>query len=764
LTSILSSDKFRLFTVWFEKMIGKTVSHYKILDKIGQGGMGIVYKAADTKLKRTVALKFLPPELTRDSEAKERFTQEAQAAAALDHPNICTIHEIDEAEGQTFISMAYIEGQSLKERIESGPMEVKEVLDIAVQVAEGLKEAHEKGIVHRDIKPGNILVTKKGQVKITDFGLAKLEWGVDLTKTAAIMGTVAYMSPEQAKGEKVDQRTDIWSWCAMLYEMLTQKLPFKSPKDQATIYSILHEEPKPVSNLREDLPQNLERIIKKALEKEPSRRYQKVSEILGDMNALRAKLRDNSLETQKAESKPSIAVLPFVDMSPQKDQEYFCDGIAEELINALTHIKDLHVVARTSAFSFKGEKLDVREIGKKLNVNTVLEGSLRKASSRVRITAQLINVEDGYHLWSDKFDRELDDIFTIQDEISEAIVNNLKVTLLRREKEAVRKRYTDDLEAYSLYLKGIYFLRTYTAEGFKKAIEYFQHALEKDPDYAQAYAGLAEVFYAAAFWGNVSPRDAYPKAKDYATKALEMDEPLSDAHAALGLVYTFYDWNWREAEKELKRALKLNPNSSITHLSYSWYLTLTRHHEEAVTEARTAQALDPLSALINAHVGFALFWARKFDESIDELETALSITPHFFLSRYYLSMSLRAKSRMDEAIQENEKAVQFSNEAPFPTMILASTYFETGKIEQGERMFKTLQERSKREYLPPMGFYIIHLLRGERDQAYAWFKRALDERDSFLPWFLDFPVKKYGIPDEPRFNELLKKEGLEEQG
>ena len=431
-------------------MIGKTVSHYKILDKIGQGGMGIVYKAADTKLKRTVALKFLPPELTRDSEAKERFTQEAQAAAALDHPNICIIHEIDEAEGQTFISMAYIEGQSLKGRIESGPMEIREVLDIAVQVAEGLKEAHEKGIVHRDIKPGNILVTKKGQVKITDFGLAKLEWGVNLTKTAAILGTVAYMSPEQAKGEKVDQRTDIWSWGAMLYEMLTQKLPFKSPKDQATIYSILHEEPKPVSNLREDLPQNLERLIKKALEKEPSRRYQRISKILEDMNALRAKLRDKSLETQKAESKPSIAVLPFVDMSPQKDQEYFCDGIAEELINALTHIKDLHVVARTSAFSFKGEKLDVREIGRKLNVNTVLEGSLRKAGSRVRITSQLINVEDGYHLWSDKFDRELDDIFAIQDEISEAIVDNLKVTLLRREKEAVRKRYTDDLEAYSL--------------------------------------------------------------------------------------------------------------------------------------------------------------------------------------------------------------------------------------------------------------------------------------------------------------------------
>jgi serine/threonine protein kinase len=743
-------------------VIGKTISHYKILDKIGQGGMGVVYKAEDTKLKRTVALKFLPQELTRDSEAKERFIQEAQAAAALDHPNICTVHEIDEAEGQTFISMAYIDGQSLKERIKSGPLEVREVLDTAVQVVEGLKEAHDKGIVHRDIKPGNIMVTEKGKAKITDFGLAKLEWGVDLTKTATIMGTVAYMSPEQARGEKVDQRTDIWSLGAMLYEMLTQRHPFKSPKDQTTIYSILHEEPKPVTNLREDLPQDLENIIKKSLEKEPSRRYQRIIDILSALTALRVKLGDKSLEQKTAESKPSIAVMPFIDMSPQKDQEYFCDGIAEELINALTHIKDLHVVARTSAFSFKDAKLDVREIGRKLNVNTVLEGSIRKAGNRVRITSQLINVEDGYHLWSDKFDRDLDDIFAIQDEISEAIVDNLKVTLLKREKEAVLKRYTDNPEAYSLYLKGIYFLRMYTAEGFKKAIEYFQNSLKKDPDYAQAYAGLAEVFYASAFWGNVPPRDAYPKTREYATKALERDEAVGDAHAALGLFYTFFEWNWQEAEKELKRALELNPNSSITHLSYSWYLTLTRQHEEAVAEARTAQALDPLSPLINAHVGFALFWARKFDESIEELKTSLSITPHFFLSRYYLSIPLRAKSRMEEAIQENEKAVQFSGGAPFPTMMLASSYFETGKMEQGERLFKSLRERSKHEYLPPMGFYIIHLLRGERDQAFEWFERALKERDSFLPWFLDFPIERYGILDEPRFNELLKKGGLGE--
>lgn len=742
-------------------MIGKTVSHYTIVEKIGEGGMGVVYRAHDNKLDRTVALKFLSSSHTPTEQDKSRFIHEARAASALDHPNICTIFEISETDnGQMFIAMANYEGGSLKEKIEHGSMPVDEVLDIAIQIARGLAKAHAKGIVHRDIKPANILVTEDGVVKIVDFGLAKLAGRTMLTKEGRTMGTIAYMSPEQARGEPVDQRTDIWALGVVLYEMVTGELPFKSDYEQAVIYSIINEEPRAISEIRNDLPPELAQAIEKSMNKQPDNRYRTMEELLDEMQSLRSRLEEAEATHEAEKNNPSIAVLPFVNMSAEPEQEYFCDGMAEELINALTHIKDLHVVARTSAFTFKGEKIDVREIGKRLNVETVLEGSVRKAADRIRITAQLINVFDGYHLWSEKFDRNLKDVFAIQDEISEAIVHNLKVKLLEGEREAVFKRYTENLEGYNLYLKGIYFLRMYTAEGFEKATEFFQTALQKDPDYALAYAGLAEIFYAITFWGNVPPREAYPKAKEFAQKALERDDAVGEAHAALGLVYTFYEWNWQEAERELKRALELNPNSSITHLSYSWYLTLTRRHEEAVAEAKIAQALDPLSALINAHVGFALFWSRKFDESVKELEVSLSITPNFFLSHYYLSLSLRAQSRFEEAMKEIEKAVRFSGQAPFPTMILASFYFEFGEKEKGEGLFKVLKERSNHEYLPPMGFYAIYLLRDELDEAFESFKKAFEARDSFLPWFLDFPIEKYGVRDEPKFKALVKKVGV----
>jgi eukaryotic-like serine/threonine-protein kinase len=683
------------------------------------------------------------------------------AASALDHPNICTIHEIDETpDHNLFIVMSYYEGETLKKRIEQGPLQTAEAIDLAIQLAKGLAKAHAHGIIHRDIKPANIMVTADGTAKILDFGLAKLGGQTLLTKTGTTVGTAAYMSPEQARGEPVDHRTDIWALGVVLYQMVTGELPFKSDYEQAVIYSIINEEPRAISEMRSDLPPELAQAIEKSMNKQPEKRYRKMEELLDEMQSLRSRLEEVEAPHEAEKTKPSIAVLPFVNMSAEPEQEYFCDGMAEELINALTHIKDLRVVARTSAFAFRGEKIDVREIGKRLNVETVLEGSVRKAADRLRITAQLINVSDGYHLWSEKFDRNLEDVFAIQDEISEAIVHKLKVKLLEGEREAIFKRYTENLEGYNLYLKGIYFLRMYTAEGFKKAAEFFQTALEKDPDYALAYAGLAEIFYAITFWGNVPPREAYPKAKEFAQKALERDDAVGEAHAALGLVYTFYEWNWQEAERELKRALELNPNSSITHLSYSWYLTLTRRHEEAVAEAKIAQALDPLSALINAHVGFALFWSRKFDESIKELEASLSITPNFFLSHYYLGLSLRAKSRFEEAIGEIEKAARSSGQAPFPTMILASFYFEFGEKEQGERLFKALKERSKHEYLPPMGFYAIYLLRDELDEAFECFKNAFEARDSFLPWFLDFPIEKYGVRDEPGFKALVKKVGI----
>jgi len=744
-------------------MIGKTISHYKILEKIGEGGMGVVYKAEDTKLKRTVALKFLPPELMRDNEAKERFIQEAQAAAALNHPNICTVYEIDEENEHTFIAMEYLLGQSLKDKISSGPIELEIVLDIAMHTAEGLKDAHENGIVHRDIKPANIMLTQKGQVKIMDFGLAKLIWGVDLTKTATIMGTVAYMSPEQASGSKIDHRTDIWSLGCVYYEMLAGHRLFKSTHDQATIYSILNEEPEPISRLRQDVPIGMVKIVETCLQKDPLNRYEDMEALISDLKFVDMTGKTMTQLTRPVPTKekpPSIAVLPFVNMSADPEQNYFCDGLAEELINSLTKIKDIKVVARTSAFAFKGKTIDVREIGRRLNVEKALEGSVRKSGNKIRITAQLVNVADGYHLWSEKFDRDMEDIFAIQDEISLAIVDNLKVSLLKTEKEALLKRYTEDIEAYNLYLKGIYFLRMYTAEGFQEAIKYFEITLQKDPNYALAHYGLAEVFYAISFWANVPPHEAYPKAKEYAKKAIEIDEEIGEAHAALGLVYTFYDWDWKEAERELNRALELNPSSAIIHMSYSWFLTLTEKHDEAIFEAKRAQELDPLSPLILSHIGLAYIWGSQFDKAIEELKAGMSLAPNFYLMHYYLGLAYRAKLMFKEAIAELEKAVKLSGGAPWPALILNSNYFEEGQTDEGEKSLRSLEKTAQKEYLPPLGFTYIHLARKDMEQAYSWLERAFDEKDSFLPWCAIIPIEGYKVTEEPRLRPLFKKYGL----
>ena len=734
--------------------LGKTIaSKYKILSELGRGGMGVVYKAKDTKLKRTVALKFLPAELTKDKEAKKRFIQEAQASAALEHPNICTVYEVDETEDQIFIAMSYVEGKSLKDKLKDGPLDIDEAKDIALQVAEGLKEAHDKGIVHRDIKPANIMLTKKGQAKITDFGLAKLSWGVGLTKTSTIMGTVAYMSPEQAKGENVDHRTDIWSLGAMLYEILVGERPFIKDHEQALIFSILNDEPKSVSSLRSELPNYLESTIQKALEKNRTKRFQSVDEFIEAMK--------HPIDITTPKDDKSIAVLPFTNMSADPEQEYFCDGIAEELINALTHVKDLHVVARTSAFSFKGEKMDVREIGKRLNVEAVLEGSVRRSGDRLRITAQLINISDGYHLWSERFDREMRDIFDIQDEITLAIVDKLKVKLLRREKEALAKRYTEDVEAYNLYLKGMHFVSLFTAEGYEKAIRCFQQALQKDPNYALIYHGLALVEGTGYLYRNVPPYEAYPKAREYLQKALEIDNALGEAHAYMGWIHAFYDWNWKEAEKKLKLALELNPDYAEGHIWYSEFLAVTERNEEALREAKRAQALDPLSSWANGEVGEAFWRVGQYDRAIEEFIKALKIEPDNHRLHFLLGFCYLGKSMFEEAIEEYEKAVELSGRNPFQEVILAITYCEIGKKVEAEKLFESLKKRSKDEYVPPLCFFYIHLARGEEDNALEWLERACKERESYLTWIRVMPFDFLRIPEEPKYQDLLKKYGLE---
>ncbi len=457
----------------------------------------------------------------------------------------------------------------------------------------------------------------------------------------------------------------------------------------------------------------------------------------------------------------SIAVLPFINMSADPEQEYFCDGMAEEIINALSQVEGLNVIARTSTFVFKDKQKDIAEIGRKLNVETVLEGSVRKAGNQLRITAQLINVTDGYHLWSKKFDKEMKDIFAIQDEISLSIVEALKVKLLKTEKAAIVKRYTEDMEAYNLHLKGNYYWQMLTKEGFDKAIECFEQALQKDPHYALAYAGLASVYWASSYFGNVPSNEAYPRAIEYAKKALDMDQSLADAHATLGIINANYDWNWKAAEQEFKQALQLNPNYALIHLRYSISLTFTGRHEESIYEIKRAQELDPLSSYINAIVGHIFSHAGRYDEAIEVLRMTITMNPNYWLSHYFLGYAYIGKSMIEEAIAEFEKAVDLSGGAPLVVSKLAAAYYESGKKAKTEELLASLEQRSRDGYVQPICFYVIHKVRGDQDKAFEWMKRACEERDSYLPWLRVTAVDRYRIPDEPRYKALLEKAGLE---
>jgi TolB-like protein/Tfp pilus assembly protein PilF len=736
-------------------MIGKTILHYKILEKIGAGGMGVVYKAEDTKLKRMVALKFLPAELTRDPQARTRFILEAQAAAALDHPHICTIYEINEVEGQIYIAMAYIKGQSLRDMILSGPLGIPEAVTIAIQVAEGLKRAHGRGIIHRDIKPGNIMLTEEGEAKIMDFGLAKIERGADQTKTMTIMGTLAYMSPEQARGEVVDLRTDIWSLGGVLFEMLSGQRPFRSEHDQAVIYSILNEEPRPIVHPGKEIPAQLKTIIHKCLEKDPRNRYQ-------DAAALAEALKSFEKPSPNA-YKPSIAVLPFVDMSPLKDQEYFCDGIAEELINGLTHIGDLRVVARTSAFAFKGKDLDVRDIGRALRVDTVLEGSIRKAGNRLRITAQLIKVEDGFHLWSEKFDREMEDIFAIQDEISQAIVENLKIKLLAREKAAIEKRRPVDLEAYNLYLKGLYFAYKPSAEAFNKALGFFGEAIDRDPSFALAYAGTANVYATLGILNLAPPTAMMPKAKMALERALELDDQLAEAHSQTANIAFYYEWDWETADQSYKRAIAINPGYAAAHGWYAWNCLGRRRFDEAIREINLAQNLDPLMPLFYAFSIGIHGATGRLDEAIGKFHKATELDPNIGLVYFHAGIAYFRKEMMAEALAAFQKGKELAVYAGWAEVFLGLISLAKGDRVKTEQILEDMLEQKKKTHISSTSIGYLWGALGNFDKAFEFFDRAREEHDSLMVFFhiyADFAVPE--IQKDPRYNALLKKLKLAE--
>jgi len=701
-------------------MIGKTISHYKILEELGRGGMGVVYKAEDTKLQRFVAIKILPPHLNADEEATRRFIHEARAASSLDHSNIGTIYEINETgDGQTFIVMAHYEGETLRERIDGGNISVDEALDITSQVVSGLARAHEKGIVHRDIKPSNVIVTERGEVKIIDFGLAKLTARTKITRDGSALGTVAYMSPEQARGKEVDHRTDIWSLGVLLYETITGQKPFEGEYDQAVMYSILNDEPTEIKKLRSDVPAGIEKIINNALAKSPEKRYQRIEELAVDLQSVREKFMSKTSVEKLFRVKHSIAVLPFVDMSPQKDQEYFCDGLAEELINALTHIKSLHVVARTSAFAFKEGTHDVREIGEKLNVDTVLEGSIRKAGERLRITAQLVSAADGYHLWSEKYDRKLEDIFAIQDEISLAIVDKLKIELLGEEaSRLVEKR----------------------GEGLKRAVEYFGQAVEKDPSYAEAYAGIADSYNNLAFYGYMPSREAIPIARENAKKALEIDNTLADAHSALGYIHEFFDWNLSTAEREYKRAIELNPACTQAHYWYATLLLFTNRFPQALQQNEQAISVDPLSVHAHAQYGWNLIGMLEFDQAEEKLKRVLELNPDYVLAHWLLGWIYDLTSKDDEAIAKLQKAVELSGNNLWMLSTLGGAYGKVGRTAEAREVLAELRERS------------------ELEETLTWLEKAYEDRELWLfvmamVWDPSFER----VQDDPRFKEFIEK-------
>jgi eukaryotic-like serine/threonine-protein kinase len=776
-------------------LVGQTFGHYKILNRIGSGGMGEVYLATDTTAGRKAALKLLPMRFTGNAERLRRFQQEARAVVALNHPNILTVYEIGEDHSTHFIASELIEGETLRQRLMRSRLAPNEAVDLAIQVASALAAAHEAGIVHRDIKPENIMLRPDGYVKVLDFGVAKLaeQEGpmpkdealmLVATNLGSILGTVRYMSPEQALGAPVDNRTDIWSLGVVFYEMVTGHDPFTGDTPGEVRTSILEKEPPPLTSYNKQTPAQLQQIIAKALRKDRGERYQSASDMLQALKNLRHELELKALPlwlrstrssaalvlvllitalalalpfywhrntTTSLPPEKSIAVLPFMDLSQAKDQEYFCDGMSEEILDALAKVEGLRVVARTSSFSFKRKSADASEVGKKLNVENVLEGSVRREGNRVRITTQLINARNGFQLWSETYERELQGVFALEDEITHAVVEALKLKLAI----SLPVREQRNTEAYDLYLQGLYLSNKGSEKDLREGLTFFQRALEKDPKLSRAWTGIAKVwFYLADVY--VKPLKAYPASRAAALKAIELDDKDAEAHCYLGEAKRILDWDLPGEEAELERASELDPNSAPVHFFLALLPLFRGDVKEGLELVLKAEQLDPVSPIISYVATAAYLADNRLDDAIVEGQRTQQLDPHYFYLDSTLAAAYREKGIFTDAIALYTKAEE---ETHFPSSGLAITYAQTGQQNEAQKILdQLLQERGKR-YVSAQIIAAIYVGLGDKDEAFRWLDLAAAEHSGILQWIAFLPEFRPLRPDK-RFPNLLRRIGV----
>jgi serine/threonine-protein kinase len=804
------------------KLLRGRIGPYSIEKQLGAGGMGEVFLAEDVRLGRKVALKLLDPSLTGDAQSRLRFLREARLASTLDHPNICTVHEVGEAEGRPFIAMQFVEGETLKQTIGGRPMSLESLLSISLQVADGLAAAHAQGIIHRDIKTRNIIINRRGQAKVLDFGLAKLlhpEEGdsrTEMTLSGVVLGTPASMSPEQARGERVDHRSDVFSFGVVMYEMATGHLPFDGKTPADVISALLREAQKPAAELNSELPARMSAVIDRALAKEPANRYQSMPEMVADLRQVVSdagglervfnssegvtplvplkrpavpgslgRLMQNriaallfgiivvlivgvalaiyfSRSKQPLPTTPikSIAVLPFKPLVVESRDEVLELGMADTLINKLSKIKQVTVRSLSSVRQYTAVNQDPVAAGREQKVDAVLEGNIQRSGDRVRVTVRLVRVADSEGIWTDQFDASMTDIFAMQDSISERVVRALAVKLSSEEKSLLTRGNTQNPEAYRLYLLGRYQLNKSTDEGIRKALENFRQAIDLDPSYALAYVGLADAYIAQGAFNALSPKETFPKAKEAVLQALQLDEHLAEAHVSLANAMFLYDWNWAGAEDEFKRALAINPGYSDAHQMYGYYLSSKGRSDEALREMQQAQELDPVSLPNITAVGEALYMARRYDEAIAAFQRALEMDPNSGFAYWALGRAYTQKGMYADAITALQKSIPLSGDSPDEPASLGCVYARSGRKAEALKIVEDLKEQSKRKYIAPSVIAELYTALGEKDQAFAWLDKAYEDHDFILVLLKGEPTFD-NLRSDPRFTALLKRIGLD---